>query len=178
MQRPKLTREEALQIVKQFPAFDEKVFVLAIRGYYKNSMGKPGVNDIGIYDDAMFLFGPDYFGAFNANTDPAVAVPGKATLIPGLHRFKPGLHGFGRATKPYKAFRPATKDETLPVTRYGQEGEHRGQYINLHCGGEYQTNSAGCQTVIKNQWPEFQEKAYELLVLYNQHELVYLLKEQ
>jgi lysozyme len=178
MQRPKLTLEEVLQIVKEFPAFEEKVFVLAIRGYYKNSMGKPGVNDIGIYDDAMFLVGPGYFQAFNANTDPAIETPGKATLIPGLHRFKKGLHGFGRKTPPYKAFRPASKDETLPVTRWGQEGQHKGKYINLHCGGEYNTNSAGCQTIIKIQWPEFQEAAYKLLDLEKQQDLLYLLKEQ
>ena len=30
-------------------------YVFASRAYYRDSMGKPGVNDTGIYDDAVFI---------------------------------------------------------------------------------------------------------------------------
>lgn len=175
MKRPNITKAEADAFIKKSgKEIPEKVFVLAIRGYYKNTMGKPGVNDRGIYDDAFVLVGPGYFQTFNGNTDPSREILGVAKLIPGLHYFKKGKHGLSRK-RPYPAFRPATPDESLPVTRDGQEHISKGIAINIHKGGEVYTNSAGCQTVYPDQWLEFQETAYKLMGREGQKLLPYLL---
>ncbi len=178
MNRPNLTKQEVADIIsKSGFIINESVYVMAIRGYYKNSMGKPGENDRGIYDDAMVLIGPDYFQTFNANTDPSKHTPNVAKLVPGLHYFRKGKHGISRPGGGYAAFRPDTVDESLPVTRDGKTGIHKGIAINLHSGGEVYTNSAGCQTIYKPQWLEFQTKAYDLLTKEGQRRLPYLLIE-
>jgi len=178
MTRPKITKEEVLELVRK-QGFDikEKVFVVALRGYYKDTMGAKGKNDIGIYDDAMILIGPEVYETFNANTDPSKDRPGMATLLPGLHYFKRGKHGITRPGGGYAAFTPATPDDSLPVRRSGKVGVFRGVKINLHSGGEFTTSSEGCQTVIKIQWPEFQPKIYMYMDLYDQDLLPYVLIE-
>lgn len=179
MIRPKLTKPEADQIILSSGLhIPELIKVLAIRGYYLNTMGTAGENDRGIYDDAFFLFGPGYFGAFNANTDPSKHKPGIAKLCLGLHYFKKGNHGISRPGGGYPAFRPATPDEGLPVTRDGQTGVSRGIAINIHQGGEVYTNSAGCQTVYPLEWLEFQKTAYTMMSNENQKTLPYLLCEK
>lgn len=178
MTRPKMTLAEVQALITQSGfTILETVKVVAIRGYYLNSMGEAGVNDIGIYDDAMFLIGLNYFQAFNGNTDPAKHRIGIATLMLGLHYFKKGLHKIS-GPHPYPAFRPDTPDESLPVTRDGQTGVFRGIAINLHCGGLWTTSSEGCQTVIKDEWLEFQTTAYKLMDSENQKRLPYLLCEK
>ena len=179
MKRPNLDLNEvAAYIDAAGVSIIEVVYVLAIRGYYKNGMGKPGVNDRGIYDDAMVLVGPNYLQSFNANTDPSKQMPGLATLITGLHYFRKGKHGLSKGPgKAYDAFRPDTVDESLPVTRDGKKGIFKGVAINLHRGGEVYTNSAGCQTIHPSQWLEFQTAAYKMMTNESQHRLPYLLIE-
>ncbi len=206
MNRPNITQQEARGMIAQAPesiakamaayaaagrlsaadaeAYAKKasfpdikpVMVLAIRGYFKESMGKPGENDRGIYDDALVLIGPGYFQAFNANTDPRVQEKGKAMLLPGWHEFKQGWHGYGKPSG-HKAFRTANVQEVTPVLRDGEVGIKEGHTINLHSGGFNNTNSAGCQTVYKGQWLEFQETAYKLMDQEGQKTLPYLLIE-
>lgn len=153
----------------------EPVYVVAIRGYYRDTMGREGINDFGIYDDCFCLVAPNYYKTFNANTDPSKQKKDISTLIPGLHYFKQGLHGFNRPTPPYKAFRPDTPDESLPVVRHGQVGVKQAQYINIHRGGEQYTNSAGCQTTRPEQYSEWQTNAYTLMNNEGQKRLPYLL---
>ena len=134
-------------------------YVLGVRGYYRDTMGKPGVNDIGIYDDAMFVVGPECFVAFNANTDPQQNKAGIATLLTGWYPYRPGNHGITRPGGGYPAFRPATKNEELPVKRYGETtipSKRPGVAINIHRGGYNTTSSAGCQTIHPSQWAAFQ----------------------
>lgn len=95
MNRPQLTRAKALSI----PGVAELVaggpMILGIRGYYKDSLGKPGENDRGIYDDAAFIIGPasEEFRAFNWNTDPSKQRRGMAVLQDGIYDWAKGIHG-------------------------------------------------------------------------------------
>jgi lysozyme len=130
-----------------------------------NTMGKPGVNDRGIYDDAMFVLSPDTFTSFNANNDPSVYRRGYATLIsPQKIPYRHGWHGYGRASGHY-AFRQAG-----PVIVHRDEGIGNGHalgdglftdrgtarfWCNIHRGGYNTTSSAGCQTIPPNQWEAF-----------------------
>lgn len=175
MQRPKLTLLQVNEIIlasKQ--VIPEAVKVVAIRGYYLDTLGKPGENDRGLFDDAMFLIGPNYFQSFNANTDPSKYKPGIASLVPGLHYYKKGKHGLSKPN-PYDAFRPDTIDESFPVTRDGHKGVTKGIAINLHKAGMFTTSSEGCQTIIADQWDEFQKTTYKMMDAEAQRRLPYLL---
>lgn len=130
-------------------------FLVGVRGYYRDTMGVPGKNDRGIYDDAIFVVGPDTFASFNANTDPSAWREGVASLVPGVHWYRPGNHGITRPGGGYPAFRPATKGEALPVRRDGHPGISDGIAINIHKGGYNTTSSLGCQTIHPSQWDAF-----------------------
>ncbi len=174
----RITQDEATHYLQKATApIGAPVMVLAIRGYFLNSQGTAGENDRGIYDDAFILIGPNYFQAFNANTDPRKSEKGIAQLLPGWHSFKQGWHGYGKPSG-HKAFRTANPDEISPVLRDGQNGIQKGVTINLHSGGFINTNSAGCQTVQKDQWKEFQSNAYRLMDAEGQKILPYLLVEE
>lgn len=135
-----------------------EVYVVAVRGYYRDTMGKPGTNDRGIYDDAVFVVGPETFAAFNANTDPSRFRQGIASLLPGIYPYRPGKHGISRPGGGYPAFRPATRNEALPVRRDGEAAvpsKRPGIAINIHRGGRNTTSSEGCQTIPPTQWDAF-----------------------
>ena len=131
------------------------VFLVGVRGYYRDTMGASGKNDRGIYDDAVFVFGPGAFASFNANTDPSAFKAGVASLVPGIHWYRPGNHGISKPGGGYPAFRPATKNEALPVRRDGQSDISQGIAINIHRGGNGTTSSLGCQTIPPAQWDAF-----------------------
>jgi len=134
-----------------------EMLVVGVRGYYRDSMGKRGVNDRGIYDDALFVIGKDTLAAFNGNTDPSAWREGVASLLPGCHPYRPGNHGISRPGGGYPAFRPATNGEALPVSRDGEKdrSKHDGVAINIHKGGYNSTSSLGCQTIRPDQWEAF-----------------------
>lgn len=95
MTRPQLSRIDALKIPGVAELAAAGPFILGIRGYFKDTMGKPGINDRGIYDDAAFIIGPDAdeYRAFNWNTDPSTTRPGMAVLQPGVYNWAKGVHG-------------------------------------------------------------------------------------
>lgn len=132
------------------------VVLVGVRGYFRDTMGKRGRNDRNIYDDAIFVYSPNAFASFNANTDPSVTRDGVAVLKTGLHLYRKGLHGISRGSG-YPALRPATKDEELPVTRTknGKSVDGVGVAINIHKGGYTTTSSLGCQTIFPDQWAAF-----------------------
>lgn len=174
--RPQMTEEEVRRLIAGHDLKGSKVIFVGIRGYYKKTMGNPVTNDVGIYDDAIFILTPDGMKAYNANTDPSVLRKGIAVLKEGLHWYKKGLHGISKgAGKAYPAFRPASKDEGVPVTRDGKDS--RGIAINMHKGGYHQTSSEGCQTIYPDQWQEFQTTAYAELDKYAQKEIPYILTQ-
>ncbi len=151
---PKANLDRVTKAIKAAKLTDPVVLV-GVRGYYRDTMGKAGENDRGLYDDALFIVSPAHFSAWNANTDPSVHRPGIASLIPGIHRYRRGNHGISRPGGGYPAFRPATPDEQLPVTRDGMANPRPGIAINIHRGGRTTTSSEGCQTVPPLQWDAF-----------------------
>ena len=150
-----------------------KVFNLAVRGYRFKTMGNPERNDVGIFDDAFFLVTPDGFYPENANTDPSAFKKGVSVLNLGVHLYKKGKHKIA-SPNGYAAFRPATKDEGLPVTRDGQ-GQSIGYAINIHRGGNYTTSSLGCQTIPPAQWEAFRSLVYSLMDRNGQKTVPYVL---
>jgi hypothetical protein len=96
--KPRLSSDDLKQKLNAFTIDYVKypLIIVGIRGYYKNSMGAPKINDRGIYDDAVFIYTPCVFAAFNANTDPSVyrkkttTKKGIVSLLPGawyVHKF-------------------------------------------------------------------------------------------
>jgi lysozyme len=156
---------------------DDAVALVGIRGYYRDSMGVPGENDRGIYDDAIFLVSPNAYATFNANTDPSVKRQGIAVLKPGVHRYRKGKHGLSKPGGGYPALRPANPAEELPVTRDGQ-GDSMGIAINIHKGGIRTTSSEGCQTIYPSQWESFISLVYSEMDRAGQKTIPYLLVEE
>lgn len=183
MNKPKLNLVDAIRqipdsIGKQIIHKTDGVYLLAFRGYYQDSMGIPGKNDRGIYDDAICIMAPGLFLAFNGNTDPSRHKLGVASLIPGVYPYRKGKHGITtHADGGYWAFRPATPNEAVPVTRDGQVGTSLGIAINIHKGGYTTTSSEGCQTIYPDQWLEFQGTVYKLMDQFNQNIIQYALVE-
>lgn len=179
--RPKMTKLDVLKEMSRFDELDNyKVKVLGIRGYYKESMGDPKKNDRGIYDDAMFIVGPDFFAAFNANVDPSVNRPGIASLVaPQIIYYKVGIHGIS-GKNPRQAFRQDSFG--IQVWRDGKSGILKDSsgapfWINIHDGGYTTTSSEGCQTLPPSQWKEFNESLKGQLNVYKQSRFPYLLIE-
>jgi hypothetical protein len=149
---PRLTRDALLARVAAAgyatKLSGHPLYLVGIRGYYRDSMGAVGRNDIGIYDDAIFVISPNVFAAFNANTDPSVTRPGIATLVPGLWMaHKIGLH------KGYRALSQQMGEVTVARAGGGLDTGWFG--INIHRGSVNSTSSEGCQTIPPPQWPGF-----------------------
>jgi lysozyme len=145
-------------------------FIVGIRGYYKDTMGAPGANDSGIYDDAIFLVSPYAFASYNANTDPSKRRPGHgfAERTRGMARLKPGVwiayrfDKHGSKNGPYEAV--CQRGGDVEVMRDGNpDYPHRGRFgINIHKGGFNTTSSEGCQTIYPPQWAAFIALATDL----------------
>lgn len=160
--RPKLPPIDVRKIARakgvEIPR-DGAMAILAIRGYYEDSMGAPGQNDRAIYDEAVWIILHDRCLPFNFNTDPSAYRKGMATLKPGVWWMIPGWHKIGNP-KGHCAFR---QFGNVTVIR-DDKGEHTGYFgINLHRGGNTGTSSEGCQTVPLSQWDEFRQSGYKAL---------------
>jgi lysozyme len=173
--RPQAKRHEILAKVPDFVGDNYKLILVGIRGYYCDTMGKAGKNDRGIYDDAIFIIAPDFFGSWNANTDPSYSdkqKPDVAVLSPGVHLYRKGKHKIASPLG-YAAFRPATPNEELPVSSSGKTCF--GVAINIQTGCFNGTSSLGCQTIPPAQWESFRSTAYMLMDRYNQEKIPYVL---
>lgn len=160
-ERPRLSSAELRNRIAPFGIDRSRypVVVVGIRGYYKNSMGAPGVNDRGIYDDALFIESPQIMVAYNGNTDPASYRAGSGTgSTKGMATLNPGawfVHRFDKHKGQYLALCQragpvnVTRDGNPPYLDTGMFG------INIHRGGYNSTSSEGCQTVHPTQWDSF-----------------------
>lgn len=162
---PQFDSEKARKILHEH-GVTAKVALIGFRGYFTT----PG-NKRGVYDDLMLIVSPDGVWEYNANTDPSVNRTGIAVLEPGVWRYKKGIHPLSRPGG-YPAFRQAAK---VTVRRDGK-GLDTGDFgINIHKGGHNTTSSEGCQTIYPDQWPQFQQKAYNLMTIHGQDEIPYVL---
>lgn len=151
--RPQLPPGTARKILSDRGALERhQVALLGVRGFYL-AAGKPGVNDVGLYDDAIFLSTPVACTGFNANTDPSREFPGVANLATGLWLYKVGIHGLSKPKdEQYTALVQAAE---VVVNRHDSKTEKGFFGINIHRGGINTTSSLGCQTILRAQWPEF-----------------------
>jgi hypothetical protein len=160
-EKPRLSATELRARIDGFGIDRAKypVVVVGIRGYYKNSMGAPAVNDRGIYDDAIFIESAQAMVAYNGNTDPSRFRAGSGTASKkGMASLDPGVwfvHKFDLHSGKYLALCQraghvtVTRDGTPPYKDTGSFG------INIHRGGYNGTSSEGCQTIHPAQWESF-----------------------
>ena len=177
------------------PTADEPCALLGVRGYYRDSKGVEGRNDVGIYDDAMFFVAPNIFLAVNANTDPSRlgwnAGVGKpfAMLTPGTWYFIRGAHK-GRTPALRQADEDQADDVKIPDNGHfrvwrakgmddvlsGNARSEDGYYaINIHRGGENTTSSWGCQTIPPADFDNFMQTVWEQTRKYSQERIPYRL---
>lgn len=168
--RPK--RDDAVldRILDRYEINRNHTSIILIRGYYLDSMGKPGIDDVNIYDDAAFLITPDARESFNANTEPSFPLKGYATLKLGMYTFYPSFHHVADPKKRYKALRPYPEGVVLQCTRNGQPSTCGN--TNLHMGGANPGSfdvvwSQGCITIPKTQYPDWLERTWPAIEKYN-----------
>lgn len=157
--RPQMSREDCERIIKFYGIDRDKfpVCVIAVRGYFMDTMGAPGKNDRGIYDDAAFVCSPNVFSAVNWNTDPSSerkgsgtgGAKGMANLDGGVWDYQVGQHKkifpAGVQAGPVRVIR----DGNPPYSDTGYFG------INHHPGSSVGTSSLGCQTAPPNQFASY-----------------------
>lgn len=129
--------------------------ILGVRGYYLNTMGVAGKNDVGKYDDAVIVISPTAYVTYNANCDPSLHRYRMANLCEGVWKYRVGVHGISRPA--YLRYKALTQAAEVTVDRDGA-GPDTGYFgINIHRGGEAGTSSLGCQTLPPSQWNSFIE---------------------
>lgn len=213
-ERPKLDHSTVIQTLWRIVMSDPNVqghrliadlpaMVLAVRGYYADTFGRPERNDFGVWDDAAFLVDltTREVHPFNINTDPsAVGHNAKngdklyAQLAPGVWPMRRGPH---RGVPNH--FRQCDDGDAVKhdLERYFADQRARGRFavrrlvdkdhgklewgyqaINLHEGSARGTSSWGCQTWPPAQWAEFQPLAYAMMDRHGQQVLPYVLTEE
>lgn len=148
---PQISREELIALIKKhYPDLAiDKFAVIGLRGYYKNTMGAPAVNDRAIYDDAIIILTDNELHAFNGNCDPSAYREGIAKLKAGIW----SVYRFDLHKGKYLAL--CQRSGNVTVIRDGK-GEDTGMFgINIHKGGYNTTSSLGCQTIYPSQWDRF-----------------------
>ena len=157
--RPKLSHDDARKRLAALGVDTSRPALLGVRGYYRDTMGIPLVNDTGVYDDAIFLVSPTAFSSYNANTDPSRDHPQVATLKTGVWIYRVGIHGLSRAKD--KQYRALVQGAPVTVNRAatnpgGLRKDDTGWFgINIHRGSINSTSSEGCQTIYPLQWEAF-----------------------
>lgn len=169
--RPRQTREKTASILAEnLMTIGDEVIIVAVRGYYRDTMGTPGRNDLGIYDDAFFVISPTVHRSFNGNTDPQKAGAKFAKLKPQKLVYYKGKHK-GK----YWAFRPYPEGVKLPCTRDGIDSMCSA--TNIHEGGAFHTFSQGCMTLPRPQFGELRTLVYAEMDRYKQKTVRVLLIE-
>lgn len=174
--KPLRSQKDVLDFLAKKKIDTSKLCLLAVRGYYRDSMGVKGKNDRSLYDDAVFVVSPNVFASYNFNVDPngyrigtgTGAKKGMANLKEGTWKYQKGLH------KGYQAFTQAAEVTVIRdgVPPYEDTGFF---FINIHKGGYNSTSSLGCQTVPYEQWDAFKNLIYGELNRLSQKTFQYVL---
>lgn len=164
--RPKRDKADIDAIIEHFALDKNRANLVFVRGYYLDSMGARGKQDINIYDDAAFIISPTLFESFNANTDPSFSGRNLAMLNLGVYKYYKGKHR-GR----YDALRPYPEGVRLACTRDGKVSMC--SHTNIHKGGMLNgsagvTWSLGCLTIPAIQYPEWIARVYAEMSKYKQ----------
>lgn len=173
--RPRTSRDGVLSFIDDGLPLPACPFLVGRRGFYGDSMGAPGANDIAIYDDALFLLEEDRMWVWNANCDPGKHRPGMATLAVGRWRYRPGIHNQSKDPALHPHYEALVQADRVTVHRDGGRDETGFFGINIHRGGTTVTSSEGCQTVPPEQWPEVMPAVHRALDRYARVELTYVL---
>lgn len=180
--RPEMGRHAAEQLLHALDVDITRPALLGRRGYYRDTMGAPGVNDFGIYDDAIMLVSPTAYVTFNANCDPSRHHPGVAVLKAGVWRYRVGIHGLSRPrARQYQALVQAAPVTVVrdPDAGHHERWEDTGEFgINIHRGGVTTTSSEGCQTIPPMQYDAFLELVKLELRRFRATEIPYALTER
>lgn len=169
--RPELPKLLAMELLAEHQITGPAI--LGRRGYYRDALGKPGVNDWSIYDDAIVVVTPTSFVSYNANCDPSRHHPGVAVLEPGVWLYRLGIHNQSKPSPPHERYAALVQADEVIVHREGTEhfektyvdpamgqclgdGRWQGFFgINIHHGAYHSTSSEGCQTIYPDQWDSF-----------------------
>lgn len=185
------TDPNIIEPVSLFDLCPTRLFV--VRGYFRNTLGEPGVNDFGVWDDAAFVWrrwkGQNTILRANCNADPARAGWNAAIskyfaqLRPGVWPARQGPHKgkpnhirqmterealLARLGRHYRDRRELGEYQVLRVERVnGANGvgtvEWGTQNINCHAGTKNGTSSWGCITFPPAQWLSLQPELYRLM---------------
>ena len=153
--------DQAIKFLEpQLKLLPEKEFPLTafgIRAYYRDTMGKKGKNDRGIWDDAIGWLNraTGDFLIFNGNTDPSLPYRKNLGQIhaPQILWFKIGLH------KGRPAFRQAA-DFMVDRDGIGLVKASVNCAFNWHDSLSGGTSSLGCQTNPRDQFKVAREYGY------------------
>ena len=166
MKTPQISEAEILAILDANNVDPDESAMLAIRGYWLDSIGRKGLNDRRVYDDAIIAYHPKRgFLRYQGNTDPngyragygtAESTKGMAMLKPGVWRFGVGRHRGKRAFRQCMPF-TVIRDGNPPYEDTGWFA------IDLHAGGETSTQSLGCQTLPASTFSQLQPIFYQWL---------------
>lgn len=161
--RPKRDNATLDAIVEHFDLARHRASLIYVRGYYLDTLGKRGVDDTNIYDDAVFLVSPNVRDSWNANTSPSFPEKGYAELVLGKYVYYPAYHHISDPRKRYKALRPYPEGVVLKCTRNGKLSTC--SHTNLHKGGVNPSAfdvvwSQGCMTVPASQYADFQTRVF------------------
>jgi hypothetical protein len=181
--RPRATLDDIEKVIEPYRSklkASDKIILVAIRAYYRDTMGATGKNDFGMYDDALFWLAPSALAAYNGNTDPSRigwnpnAQKFMARLCSGLWRYIKWKHrnrywAFGQGGNKVTVDR-LREDGSVAKTETGVFG------INVHRGGEHGTSSEGCVTTVANQWQMFKDQGYYLLDRFEQKDFPFILE--
>ena len=188
---PTLTPEVAWAQYDGLPLSHFGARLLAVRGWFL-SLGAPDRNDLGMYDDAIFVLdGPHIAHGFRASVDPADAYVKKPINPAGCAQLYPGLHWF--AIGKHRGENPCfVQHGDVLVNRLARDGSiirrEDGDFaIQIHPGWgsveDMGRSSAGCQCIFDpagwngSAWNKFFTLATSAMWAYTQPIIPYLLIE-